>query len=259
MRLARLESQVAELNEGARETVRVSSRLGTLEKQVDRFTGSLEGFLRQIRIDDSLRLVPEHQRLASVRREDLDVDDMPIDLDVDSAAMVEELESSTMDDVSRLASPAAPTATTPSEAPEDPRMDDPTRLHALESGSGPGTQVIRPSGDVEMGPPPTPPVPTVNLIPPTPQNSQDAAGQPAPTLPQVPAPDPIRPPLPSTRPPSPADPIPPPRLGMGRSRSPLPSQLAAQLRASTSRSTSNRLSPAEGPQTRSRSRSRPPE
>jgi hypothetical protein len=256
MRLARLESQVAELNEGARETVRVSSRLGTLKKQVDWFTGSLELFLRQIRIDDTLRLVPERQRLASVRWKDLDVDDMPIDLDVDSAAVVEELESSMMDDVSRLASPAALTATTPSEAPEDPHMDDPTRLHALESGSGPGTRVICPSGDVEMGPPHLPSQLSTSSPRPHKTLKTQQGNQHRPFLKS----------LLQTRfapflrlAPSPADPIPPPRLEMGRSWSPLPSQLAAQLRASTSRSTSNQLSPAKGPQTRSHSRSRPPE
>lgn len=236
-----------------RETGRVSTRLGSLEKQVDRFTGSLEGFLRQIRIDDTLRLVPERQRVASVEQEDLDLDETPLDLDLEPAAMLEELEDSAMD-VSRLASPAPPSATTPSDAPVELRMEEPTRLFLPDSGSDSGTPEVPPAGDVEMGPPL---VPTVQLIPATPQSSQDAAGQSAPILPQVPDPEPIQPPPPSTRQPSPADAIPPPRLGMGRVRSPLPSQLAAELRASI-KSTSSRLSPTDGPQTRSRSRSRPP-
>ena len=61
--LVRLEAQVAELTQGARETGRVSVRLGLLENQVDRKFGSLEGFLNKIRIDDTLHLVPEMRGL----------------------------------------------------------------------------------------------------------------------------------------------------------------------------------------------------
>ena len=55
----------------------MSVRLGSLENQVDRMFGSLEGFLNKIRIDDTLCLVPEMRRLASVNQEDLNLEPNP--------------------------------------------------------------------------------------------------------------------------------------------------------------------------------------
>ena len=55
----------------------MSVRLGLLENQVDRMFGSLEGFLNKIRIDDTLRLVPEMWRLPSVDQEDINLEPTP--------------------------------------------------------------------------------------------------------------------------------------------------------------------------------------
>ena len=47
-RFARLEAQVANLTEGAKETQRMTARLTGLETDVHRFTGALENFLGRI-------------------------------------------------------------------------------------------------------------------------------------------------------------------------------------------------------------------
>ena len=97
--------------------------------------GSLEGFLNKIRIDDTLRLVPEMRRLASVDQEDLNLEPNPRSDHQDP--MVEDIEEAVRD-FSGFPSPVIGTATTPSDLPEDARMEDPSRSDA----------------DVDMAPPP---------------------------------------------------------------------------------------------------------
>ncbi len=79
-RFARLEAQVANLTEGAKEMQRMTARLTGLETDVHRFTGALENFLGRIRIDDGLRLVQDYRRIASV-----DPADITIEFDPDTA------------------------------------------------------------------------------------------------------------------------------------------------------------------------------
>jgi len=93
--------------------------------------------------------------------------------------------------------------------------------------------------------------PPINLIPPTPQNSQEAGHQVAQNLLHPPEADSTQATLPPSTPSE--RPVEQPTRGQriqGRSHSPLPSQLAAQLRLDVMATT---LSPADGPVTRSRS------
>ena len=98
--------------------------------------GSLEGFLNKIRIDDTLRLVPEMRRLASVDQEDLNLEPNPRYGDHQDP-MVEDIEEAVRD-FPGFPSPVIGMVTTPSNLPEDARMEDPTHSDA----------------DVDMAPPP---------------------------------------------------------------------------------------------------------
>lgn len=166
----------------AEETTRTSRRVDAIEGTVNRFAGSLEGFLSRIQIDDRLRLVPDTRRIEG---------------------------SHSPCPPSRL----SPSPFTPLEVPMD-----------LDEADSDAPTLPLPSPVVD-------PAPSVNLIPATPQASQEGP---------VPLPRPPSPPLPPV---SEVESLPPPSRHL-RSRS--RSQAAAFLGAE------------EGRNTRSRSRSKTP-
>jgi hypothetical protein len=253
--LERLEAQVAGLTHNMRQSNQVVDRLGTLERHVSRMTGSLENFLSRIQIEDRVRLVSDERRITSADQDEMDLDDItlqPVEIEIDvidPLAMEE-------DDASGFLTPVPGTATTPSDSQEDVRMDE-MRMEGMLAFHAP--------------PLPPPPPPAVNVIPPTPQNSQEvvdhvassttpaATSLPAPPAPAAPGPAlladadadrskpeaalalpdpaPLLPPPPATLLP------PPPTVRRSRSRTPQP--VAGP----------SRLSPAVGLMTRSRSRS----
>ncbi len=89
---------------------------------MDQFTGSLEGFLRRIQIDDTLRLMPECHCLASVEQEDLDMETSPNFLEHQDM-LVEDVKDAVWD-LSGLPSPVVGMATTSSDFHEDVRMEE---------------------------------------------------------------------------------------------------------------------------------------
>lgn len=207
-RFARLEAQVADLTEGSKETARMNTRLEGLETDVHRFTGALEGFLGRIRIDDGLRLVRDDRRIGSV-----DPANFPLDaaddnvIHMESTSEPDPLGSDPMvisdDDEapSDLPTLMAGTASTPSDTTGDIRMDMPvSRVQppsepgispppppAAAPGAGPPPQT---AGSESPAPPPLLPPPTLNLIPATPQTSQEKADQ---SVGPQPDPNPTRP------------------------------------------------------------------
>jgi len=126
--------------------------------------GSLVGFLNKIRIDDTLRLVPEMWCLASVDQEDLNLEPNPRYGDHQDP-MVEDIEEAVRD-FSGFLSPVIGTATTPSDLPEDARMEEPTHsdadvdmappppLHDPPPPPPPSTSSLRPKADLTRATPP---------------------------------------------------------------------------------------------------------
>lgn len=199
-RFARLEAQVADLTEGSKETARMNTRLEGLETDVHRFTGALEGFLGRIRIDEGLRLVRDDRRIGSVDPANfMESTSEPDPLGSDPMVISDDDEAP-----SDLPTLMAGTASTPSDTTGDIRMDMPvSRVQppsepgippppppAAAPGAGPPPQT---AGSGSPAPPPLLPPPTLNLIPPTPQTSQEKADQsegpqpdPSPTRPAEP-------------------------------------------------------------------------
>jgi hypothetical protein len=217
---ARLEAQVADLTEGSKETVRMNACLAGLETEVHWFTGALEGFLGRIRIDDGLRLVSDNRCIGSVDpahftlnidRDDADSNAINIDSTVSepdplgSDPMVISDEDEAPTDIPSF---VAGTASTPSDTVGDIRMDMLGRQARPPSESGnppfappahaPGARPSPQAAGSESLSLPLPsliPPPTVNLIPATPQTSQEKADQsvvpqadPTPTRPAAPEP-----------------------------------------------------------------------
>ena len=168
---------------------KLAARLTGLEDNVHKFTGALENFLGQIRIDDGLRLVPDNRRLTSVDSTNITLDFDPsahnasiIDLDMAYQSESGPAEADSMDlesdenvqedwDIGGIPSPVAGTATTPSEFQEDERMepaDDVHRRSPIPPNSG------HRDADSAMAPPPPP---ALNIVPATPQQSQEIVGQ----------------------------------------------------------------------------------
>jgi hypothetical protein len=188
-RIEKLEAQVAGLAEDNKTSKQLATRLTGLEENIGRFTGALENFLGQIRIDDGLRLVQDNRRLMPVDSGDIT---LPFDpaafasiADMDMAYVSEsgpvepdemsletdEEEAGDVADIPMLDSPFDGTATTPSEFPDDERIgpvDDVPRVSPIPPVSG------RPDADTEMAPPPPP---AVNVVPATPQQSQETVPQ----------------------------------------------------------------------------------
>ena len=141
--------------------------------------------------------------------------------------------------ISQFPSPVIGTVTTPPDLQEDARMED------VPCPLGQVTPIPTCSdADMDMAPPPHPPLhppplppsdlPALNLIPPTPQNLQEARHQVAGNLLHPPKADTTQ----ATPPPSTASepPVEQPTRAQhtwGRSCSPLSSQLATQLRLDT--------------------------
>jgi hypothetical protein len=184
-----------------RQSGQVVQRLGTLERHMSRMNGSLETFLSRIQIDDRVRVVSDERRITSADQEmDYDITLQPVEIEidvVDPLAMEE-------DDASGFLTPVPGTATTTSDSQDDVRMEE------IQEGM------------LAFGTPPLPPPPppAVNVIPPTPQNSQEvvdhvassttpaeltAAAAPSPAAPGPAAPSPA---APSPAAPSPAAPSP---------------------------------------------------
>jgi hypothetical protein len=161
IRIAALEERVKTLGMVAEDSIRTSRRVDAIEGSVIRFTGALDTFLGRIHIDDRLRLVPDHMRLSpppilpTTRSASPTTPmDLPMDEDEDTAP-----------DLSSVAG----TRTTPSDHQVE-RMEVP-----IPSGSG---SVLSPDPTPLAAPLPASPLPstiaapTVTLIPPTPQGSQ---------------------------------------------------------------------------------------
>jgi hypothetical protein len=215
---ARLEAQVADLTEGSKEMVRMNAHLAGLETDVHQFTGALEGFLGRIRIDNGLRLVSDNRRIGSVNPAHFTLDfdrDLTDGNAINMDSTVSEpdpLGSDLMviseDDEapSDLRTFVTGTASTPSDTVGDIRTDMPVRQPRPPSESGnppspPPTLAsgARPSpqaaGSRSLPLPSLIPPPTINLIPVTPQTSQEEADQlvvppvdPTPTRPAEPEP-----------------------------------------------------------------------
>jgi hypothetical protein len=174
-RFERLEAQVAELAEDSKTVKDLETRMMGMETDIGKMTSALERFLGQIRIDDGLRLVPDNRALGPVPPlairsapgtvEQMDVGESgpgsgpdapePMDSDFEHG-----------EDLHMMATPV--TATTPSDFPDDDRMVSTLSPHV--SGQVPPTRL---AADWPMAPPPPP----VNIIPSTPQQSQESGQQ----------------------------------------------------------------------------------
>ena len=230
-RLAVLEERVKGFDKVADEATRTSQRMDAMEGQVHRFSGALEAFLGRIHIDDRLRLIPESRQIG---------DDSPLAITRSASPSTPLLLP--MDEVDAdvgTASSVPDTRTTPSDFGLDIRMGDDRPILA-ESGTSVPNECAAIPAPAAAAPaaagaaaavhpasvPPPVPAPTVNVIPATPQGSQDTA---------IPTPTPA---LPAS---SPAEEtVPPPRNPRSRSRTP-----ATLLRV-------------DGPTTQTRSRSKTP-
>ena len=183
----------------------MGKRLARLETNVDRFTGSLEHFLGMIRIDDGLCLVRDNRRIGSVDPATItpnlnhDAADDNVIITDPTMSKPDPLVSDRMvisdDDEGPSDIPlfVAGTASTPSDTLGDNRMDMPVGPltppfvpDKLPPAPPPPVAVPealpspQAAGSGNPAPPPHPhlPPPTVNLIPATPQTSQEKAEQP---------------------------------------------------------------------------------
>jgi hypothetical protein len=226
-----LEERMRGFDVVAEEATRTSKRMDAMEGTVHRVAGTLEGFLSRIQIDDRLRLVPDTRRISPGH---LAIDCPP------SPSTPLELPMAEDDADLDIGSPSVhDTCTTPSDLDAGSRM-----LDAGPIASGSGTSPT-PSQPPEPAPLPTPiavpapepaPAPTVQVIPATPQGSQNLAiATPAPAVP---------PPIPSPPPTTVAevDSLPPPRT-RNRSRTPAATLLGVPERSRT-RSGSRSKTPA---------------
>jgi hypothetical protein len=73
-RFACLEGHVTEIKDDAKEVRRYRARLTNLKGDYQRFTGTLDQFLSNIRIDDGLRLVPDTRRIMPRSEESIDIE-----------------------------------------------------------------------------------------------------------------------------------------------------------------------------------------
>jgi len=219
----------------------LEKRLTGVESNVAAFTGTLEHFLGRIQIDDSLRLVPDHRTIRGPPEDPVDIvpscsaSIVELDPHTDPDADATPLDLPTLDleggdeNIPMIPSPVAGTVTTPSEIQEDDRMVGLPRLSPIPP------EPARPTGDTTMAPPPLPPPPpSLNLIPPTPHQSQEAVQSEADRL----EPGEIR------------DRSPPAHTPVPRARARSRTPFGIQPMASSSR--------LEPPTTRSRSRSKTP-
>jgi len=167
----------------------LDKRLIGVETKITGFTSTLEHFLGQIQIDDRLRLVPDTRTIRGPPEDSLDVfptcsasiidlstgsdtegeavsNPVDVDVDVDTKGA----EGGEDEDFPMIPSPIAATVTTPSEFQDDERMEMVEHLRLSPLPPKPA----HPSPDVAMAPPSHP---AVNIIPATPQQSQEAGRQ----------------------------------------------------------------------------------
>jgi hypothetical protein len=231
-RIAVLESKMQDLNKVAEETTRTTIRMDAMEGQVNRFAGALETFLSRVSIDHRYRLVPEPRRIDDIQTPAPHT--TPRSASPPLLAMDEDDVGSSLPDI----------RTTPSDFDAEIRMPD-AAIVAESAESFPCHTAVAPPEPVavsESVPAPmvidTAPAPTFNVVPATPQGSQDAVmPKPAPHVPP-----PTSSPMPNTAAEVESIPLPPARAAQSRSRTP-----AAAL-----------LGVPEGRTTRSRSRSKTP-
>ena len=237
-RLTQLEERVKYFDKVAEETVRTRQRMDVMEGSVHRFAGALETFLGRIQIDDRLRLVPDNRRLAESSLPTVSPDAPLVLATIGTGSPSTPLElpmDEDEDDVVVASSSAQDTRTTPSDADMDIRMTDVayippgSALGLVPERSAPPVAAHVPLPMAPVFPAPTVPTssvptPTVQLIPATPQGSQDVAS-----------------PLPTPAPPPPnvagVDSVPPP-LARKRSRTPAVGHLEVEARTTRARSRS---------------------
>ena len=167
------------LTHGVEESKQTATRMDSLESQVSRITGPLEKILNSIQIDN-VRLMPEARRIEAGPQSNRDVSQeysIPSDLHVD----IPMDEDDNQDSGSALLSSSIPgTVTTPSDQQEDVRMEEaplpapaPVPPAAPIPPLTPANAVSEPAITSAAAMPP--PAPVLNLIPPTPQGSQEQA------------------------------------------------------------------------------------
>jgi hypothetical protein len=237
-----------------------------LETNVDRFTGALEGFLGRIQIDDGLRLVRDDRRIGLVSGDTVNV------IDIDSTVSEPDRVGILMD----ISDDEAPSdhpifvagISTPSDTMGAVRMEMPTSQGQPPSELGNALPVPAPpaaapeagpapqaAASGSQAPSPSIPPPTFNLIPATPQTSQEKAtavhSDPSPTLPAraEPAPEPS-----PTRLADPQEPTRPPNGEPDRAPSQAPTRAPSRAPSRTPAGTLG----LPKPMTRSQSRSKTP-
>ena len=203
-RLQRLETQMAGITHTVRESGQVFSQLGNVESAVSRISGSLETFLSRIQIEEDMRLIPAHRRLGPGGSLDIEPQ-LEIDVEMYHMEGVVDPRMLTDNDGDTSRSPI-PTPGTPSEDLDNGRMQIPS---GSVDTSAPASAAVEAS-NVAQASAPLPPPPTVNVIPPTPQNSQTTGD--GVRSPQAKATPSISDPAPSIPEPAPSTPEPDPSI-----------------------------------------------
>jgi hypothetical protein len=180
-RFERLEARVAGLMDESKTVKQLEARMTGMETDVGRMTGALEHFLGQIRIDDSLRLVPDNRALGppptlAISSGQGTSRQMDVGVSTESGAGSGSdahmpMNSDFGEDNPMMATPA--TATTPSDYQEEERMVLPLPPHVSAQFPPNPPEPIQTPGDVAMAPPPPP----IHFIPATPQQSQESGRQ----------------------------------------------------------------------------------
>ena len=163
--LQRLETQIVGITHMVCESGQVFLWLGNVELAISRISRSLKTFLSRIQIEEDMWLIPTHhikgpaESLNIEPQMEIEVDMYPMEGMVDPQMMTDENE-----DTSR--SPI-PTPGTPSKDQDDGRMIQSSMVGISASASAAAKK-----SNVDQTSACLPPPPTVNVIPPTPQNSQ---------------------------------------------------------------------------------------
>ena len=166
--------------EGAKETSRIGTQLGHLEEDVYRFSGTLDKFLSRIRIDEGLRLVSDSKRIESVPPADITLTPVRPGADFAFRSGVvyvgSDVESDEEEDV---AEPTSEPMGEPMEFSDDQEDAGPSGVPTPVELST--TSPSDTAGDHRMMSPPPPPLPSsqppppaIQLVPATPQTSQEA-------------------------------------------------------------------------------------
>ena len=168
-RITILEAQVSTCDKVAQESTQTSQRLDTMEGQVHRFTGALESFPGQIRIDDTFRLVPDKRQITPAPAAG------PSHIRSASPSPLLEIPMDEDDADLGVPSSVADTWTTPSDVQEVAATTAAISDPIPDPVPDPIT-VLAPAPSVDSLH-----LPTVNLIPATPQGSSVSHQPPLPT------------------------------------------------------------------------------